>query len=134
MDLNKLGYSKEGNNYIKPFGEYRVVLFPVSDGFMRRITKNGQVIDLRKVPTGDVEGGKIMEIVLREMPLNTQTIPTIVEPEPDLTPRFFLRINEKGEVEFTNKEPEIDKSVLREVERGFDPEVFENEVNKNEST
>jgi hypothetical protein len=74
-ELIKKGYTKEGNLYIKPYGEYRITLFPSKDTFLRRITRNGEVLEMKRVFLQDVEKGKIMEVILKDMALDTQRIP-----------------------------------------------------------
>ena len=49
--LEKMGYKKENNVYVKRLGEYLITIFPTNQTnfFIRRITKGEQVIDFKKI-------------------------------------------------------------------------------------
>lgn len=75
--IEKLGYIKNDNVFVKEIGIYTITLFPAGEGYIRRITKSGgDLVDMQKVKSNETELGDIMEqIIVR----STYTTPVLFE-------------------------------------------------------
>jgi hypothetical protein len=96
--LKKLGYTQEGNIFIKPLGEFRITVFPTKTGLIRRITQNGNVIEVKKVTIDTLETDKSIEEIVKYMPSAFLKNPNIVEEDIDLIIHKYPKKTESGEI------------------------------------
>lgn len=68
--LEMLGYKLEGDSYCKYLDNYKIILLPSGNEFIRRIIKDNRVIDIRKVSFSNIEGDKAFLEALRERAQN----------------------------------------------------------------
>lgn len=77
MTLEQRGYKLQGQAFVKNIDSYKISLFPAGKDFIRRIIKDGVVIDIRKVNNVNLESDKAFIDILKNRALSTQTVPHI---------------------------------------------------------
>lgn len=79
MMIEKLGYVKNENVFVKEIGIYTITLFPTGGEYIRRITKSGgELVNMQKVKSNETELGDIMEQIIVK---STYTTPILFEKE-----------------------------------------------------
>jgi hypothetical protein len=76
--LLRMRYTREGNTFVKPLGEYRIMLFPNDTGFIRRIMLNGQLVDIRRVTINNLENDNVIKKIVKDMPDDIRLTPRII--------------------------------------------------------
>jgi hypothetical protein len=79
--LRIMRYTNEGKTFVKPLGEYRIVLFPSDNSIYRRITLNGKLVDIRKVTIENLETDNVIQKIMKDMPLEYSATPRIITNE-----------------------------------------------------
>jgi len=97
-ELIKMGYTREGSLYVKPLGEYRITVFSVGNSMIRRITNNGAVIDTRKVSIKNLETDRVIQAILKDLPLSVSNNPTIAGDKEAPIKRYLVGKSLSGEL------------------------------------
>jgi hypothetical protein len=100
--LRIMRYTNEGKTFVKPLGEYRIVLFPSDNSIYRRITLNGKLVDIRKVTIENLETDNVIQKIMKDMPLEYSATPRIItneiseEEQEDIPEDKSIRMPVKG--------------------------------------